>query len=110
MDYGKRVLVDIYTMGKKKVGTLYDSTAPQIGQIQQVKYTRERNGWKELNFDVPVVVNGERNWRADLIANEYLVRRDDGKEIEWFCVTAPEDSTSGKGTTIHVHCPHISSM
>ncbi len=108
MGYGKRVLVDIYTMGKKRIGVLYDSTAPQAGQIEQIEYIRERNGWQELNFDIPIVVDGERNWRAELIKNEYLIRRDDGKEIEWFCISAPEDDQSGKETKIRVQCPHIS--
>lgn len=54
MGYGKRYLLDIYTMGKKKIGTLYDSRAPQKGQAEHIEERAELNGWKEISFGLPV--------------------------------------------------------
>ena len=54
MGYGKRYLLDIYTMGKKKIGTLYDSKTPQTGQAERIEERAELNGWKEVSFGLPV--------------------------------------------------------
>lgn len=54
MGYGKRYLLDIYTMGKKKIGTLYDSKTPQKGQAEHIEERAELNGWKEISFGLPV--------------------------------------------------------
>lgn len=36
MGYGKRFLLDIYTMGKQRVGALFDSSAQQDGQAEGI--------------------------------------------------------------------------
>lgn len=111
MGYGKRFLLDIYTMGKKKVGTLFDSSVIQKGQAQNIQPKAELNGWKDVSFTIPVwTAPGERNWRADLIRNEYLIRTEENGEADWYCVSEPEDKQSGAEAQIFASCPHISTQ
>ena len=80
----------------------------QEGAAFSIRRTVEINGWKQIEFDLPVNVNGTRNWRADLIRNEYELRVRDGSETDWYRITEPEDESDGIGAEIHVTCPHCS--
>lgn len=96
MGYGNRIIVDIYNIGRKtKVGCLYDSEYEQEGAAHNINRHREMNGWKELSFDLPVNVNREHNWRADLMTNEYELRVSDGDDVDWYRLTEPSDTTDG---------------
>lgn len=109
MGYGNRVTVDIYKIGRKeKVGCLYDSEFEQDGAAHDIKRHREMNGWKELSFDLPVNVNGEHNWRADLMTNEYELRVQDGNDVDWYRLTEPTDTSDGIFAEHSVVCPHAS--
>ena len=92
MGYGKRKIVDIYTIGGKKVGSLYDSSIYQPGQAKHIEATREMSGWKEISFALPVIVNNERNWRADLMVNEHLIRTEEDGIADWYILSEPTDA------------------
>ena len=109
MGYGNHVALDVYTIGRaKKVCSLYDSQVEQVGAAHDIHRVREMNGWKELSFTIPVKVNGETNWRAQYITNEYEVRVIDGDHVDWFRLTAPTDQDDGIRAEISVVCPHVS--
>lgn len=111
MGYGNKILLDVYTIGKRnKVCNLYDSDGQQFGSAYNIKRTREMNGWKELSFTLPVTIDKKINWRAQFMTNEYELRVIDGGEVDWYRITEPTDSDDGIKAEIKVVCPHASAL
>lgn len=109
MGYGNHVILDVFTIGRgRKVCNLYDSDVEQPGAAHGIHRVREMNGWKEIRFTIPLRVNGENNWRADYIKNEFELRVIDCDETDWFRITEPTDSSDGIDAEIDVVCPHSS--
>ena len=104
----KRVSLAVFDYGRKKVCDLYDSSTQALGQAYDITYTEELNGWKEVSFTLPLMVNGERNFRWNFIRNEYKLRLIVGDETDWFVIQKPKRSRNGKAVTNVVNCPHIS--
>lgn len=109
MGYGEIISIDVYSVGrKKKVGCIYDSEVQQPGAVFNINRNREMNGWKELKFTLPVMVNGEENWRLPLMTNEYEIRVTDGDDVDWYRLSQPEDTDDGITANVEVTCPHCS--
>ena len=104
----KRVSLAVFDYGRNKVCDLYDSSTQALGQAYDITYTEELNGWKEVSFTLPLMVNGERNFRWNFIRNEYKLRLIVGDETDWFVIQKPKRSRNGKAVTNVVNCPHIS--
>lgn len=76
----------------------------------------ERNGWKELSFQIPWQMKPdrygktERNWRLDFLRNEYEIRLCEDDQVDWFSITAPEQADDVSHAYVAVNCPHVSSI
>ena len=111
MGYGNHITLDVFTMDRqRKVACIYDSDTQQMGAAHDIKYTEEMNGWKEISFTLPVIVDGEKNWRAQYMTNEYELRVRDGSSEDWFRIAEPTDAGDGLKAEIDVTCPHCSAI
>lgn len=104
------VSVGVYDYSGNKLCDLYDSFIQADGQAYDIAYSEELNGWKELKFNLPFVIDSKRNFRWDYIKSEYLVRLEYGDEIEWFVLQKPKASKTGKSISNAVTCPHLGSL
>lgn len=104
----KRYSQAVYDINRNKLCDLYDSATPQAGQVENVTITKQTNGWKEITFRLPRLVNGKPNYRTDFIKNEYLVRLIEGDYIDWYTLTEPAGIHNGKQAYYDITCPHLS--
>ena len=100
----------MFDYNRKKVCDLYDSSTNALGQAYGITYSEELNGWKEVSFTLPLMVNGEKNFRWNYIRNEYKLRLTIGQSTDWFVIQKPKRSKNGKTITNVVTCPHESTM
>lgn len=105
----EHVSLAVFDYSNKKVCELYDSDALSAGQAYNIYKTEEiKQGWKELTFDLPLKVNGEKNFRWDFIKNDYYVRLREGAVSDWYLIKTPKRTKSGGVVTNSVKCVHIS--
>lgn len=104
----KRYSQAVYDINRNKLCDLYDSATPQAGQAENVAITKQTNGWKEITFRLPRLVNGKLNYRTDFIKNEYLVRLIEGDYIDWYTLTEPAGIHNGNQAYYDITCPHLS--
>lgn len=97
-------------MTRRKLCDLYDSASNPEGQATDITVAQELNGWKEISFTLPRLVNGEVNHRWDYIKSEYLLRYTKGDFVDWFILQEPNKSHSGLIATNTVKCVHVSSQ
>ena len=102
--------VDVFDYSNNKLCSLYDSNIDAQGQAYNIVYTIERSGWQELTFNLPFMIEAERNFRWDYIKAEYKVRLIHGSTTEWFIIHQPKKTKNGQGITNNVTCSHISSL
>ena len=100
----------MFDYNRIKVCDLYDSSTNALGQAYGITYSEELNGWKEVSFTLPLMVNGEKNFRWNYIRNEYKLRLTIGQSTDWFVIQKPKRSKNGKTITNVVTCPHESTM
>ena len=107
-------MMDIFDYSGHKVCTLYDNNMDVSGQAINVVMTTERNGWKELSFDLPCKCNeaeGEvENYRMQFIKAEYRIRTWDGKDFDWFLITEPKVKHANYSKSISVKANHIAQL
>lgn len=101
---------DIFDYNKKKLCNIYDSSLNSPGQAYDIVQTNEINGWKEISFNIPFVVDNKRNFRWNYIKSEYLLRMIIDKDIDWFIIHTPKKTKSRKMISNAVTCSHISSI
>lgn len=106
----KKVSLSIYDYGRKKVCDIYESDAQSAGQAYNIVFTQEINGWKELSFELPFMIEKEKNFRWSYIKNDYLLRQVYGDETDWFIIHAPKRVRNGRAVSNTVKCSHISSL
>lgn len=106
----EHISIGVYNYAEEKLCDLYDSGIQAEGQAYGIIYTRELNGWQELNFNLPFMVNTKRNFRWDYIKGEYLIRLDIGDKTEWFIIQKPKPSKNTRAILNNVTCPHISAL
>lgn len=104
----KHVSLGIYNFNREKLCDIYDSYVAAKGQAYDISLTVELNGWKEISFTLPFVVDGEDNFRWSYIRNEYKLRLLIGDEEDWFMIQAPKLSKNNRAITNVVNCPHES--
>ena len=104
------VSIGVYDYSGNKLCDVYDSSIQADGQAYNIVYTQELNGWQELTFSLPYIVNKQFNFRWDYIKSEYLVRIDIGAFAEWFIIQKPKATKNTKSLLNNVSCPHISSL
>lgn len=101
---------DVYGYNNKKLCNLYDSSLNSKGQAYDIVYKNEINGWKEISFNIPFVIDKKRNFRWNFIRSEYLLRMTRGEEIDWFIIHSPKKTKNRKSISNSVTCSHLSSI
>lgn len=106
--------VDIADYANKLVCSLYDNRSDVSGQAVDVFVESDRNGWKELNFNIPsvcVAENGqEENFRLKYIIADYRVRILTEKGEDWFILTEESVQHQAYSKNVHVVAKHISML
>lgn len=113
---GRKLTMDICDYSKNYVCNLYDSQANIIGQATDVFLQQQRNGWKQLSFNIPsVTISGnkpEKNYRLDYIKADYYIKVTgdvlDGQD--YYVISQPKIQHSAFSTNVSVTCSHISSL
>lgn len=106
----KRRALSIHNLAGQKVCDLYDSFISAPGQAYNIQRTVELNGWKELSFTLPYMMDKKTNFRWKYIRNEYRVRVKDGDEEDWYIISTPKKEKSAKSISGTVSCYHCSSV
>lgn len=111
---GRVLYLDICDYSEKKLCTLYDSDSKSSGQATDVYISTERNGWKELSFSLPCVIETEmgndRNFRLDFLKADYLIRAIDEFETDWFIISEPKITHNGLLKKMSVVAGHVSQL
>ena len=98
------VSIDVYNYNREKVVNLYDSALDSPGQAYDIVHVNEINGWQELTFVMPYVMNEEYNHRWDYIKAEYKVCLTIGNVREWFYIQQPKAKRDSKAINNTVKC------
>ena len=110
----KRILrLDVCDYNENSVCNIFDSQSNVSGQATDVFITYERNGWKELTFEMPSVIEGsdgtEDNYRLDYLVADYLIRASiDDDEVDWFLISEPKVTHNSFSKNVSVTAGHIS--
>lgn len=133
-----KVTLDVCDYAGHVLCSLYDSSSSVSGQAHDIIPTTQRNGWKELNFVIPGVMEvGEgpqqRNFRLDYIKPEYKLRLyatdDDGNglleshavrdgdgyrfvrdKVDWYIISQPRISHENFTVNVSVKANHVSQI
>jgi len=93
---------------------LYDNEYDISGQAKDVFVKTERNGWKELRFQIPSVLiseDGEEpNFRLDYLIADYRLRLVDDNETDWFLISEPKITHNQFSKKVEVRAGHISQL
>lgn len=101
---------DVFNYKRNKLCNLYDSSLNSPGQAYDIIFTNELNGWKEVSFNIPFIVDKKRNYRWNYIKNEYLLRLKIGSNSDWFIIHSPKKTKNKKAISNAVTCSHLSSI
>ena len=108
-----RVLhLDLYDYSGNKICPIYDNYTPVLGEAVNVYIQDERNGWRELYFDMPTVIQSEEgnleNFRIDLLKAEYLIEATETKGKDWFFISEPKIVHNALNKSLSITAPHVS--
>lgn len=106
----KHVSLSIHNLTGQKVCDLYDSYLKAPGQAYSIQRTVERNGWKEMSFSLPYMIDHKANFRWRYIRNEYRLRLKDGEEEDWYIISEPKREKTSDRISGTVTCYHSSSV
>ena len=67
----EHISIGVYDYAGNKLCDFYDSAVHADGQAYNITYTQELNGWQELSFNMPFVIDKQHNFRWDYIRGEY---------------------------------------
>lgn len=81
---GKHTTLSVCDYNRRKLCDLYDSQVDAQGQAYGITYTKELNGWKEIQFTLPLDIDGVKNFRWNSTRNERQLRYTEGDTTEWF--------------------------
>ena len=102
-DYSNNVVCD-----------LYDNQSDISGQAANVFIDTERNGWKELTFDIPSTCMSEEgeieNYRLKYLIAEYKIRAIDDDGTDWFIISEPQIKRNTFSKNVSVKAGHISQL
>ena len=106
--------LDICDYTEKIVCPLYDSLSDVSGQATDVFILNERNGWKELSFSLPSVIETEdgkeENYRLDYIITDYLIRAESDKGIDWYILSEDGVRHEAFSKKVSVVAGHVSKL
>ena len=106
--------LDVYDYSGHALCNLYDNTNDIVGQAHDVYVHTERNGFKELRFNLPSVCEDEKNYRLDFLVADYRIRfrevKNGKEEIDWFIISEPKVTHSTFSTDYEIRAGHISQL
>lgn len=112
MQRNEKLYLSICDYNKNVVCDLYDNQSDISGQATDVVIVKERNGWKELTFNIPSSCMGENgleeNYRINYLIAEYRIKAVTDDETDWFIISEPQISHSGFSKNVSVKAGHIS--
>lgn len=112
--HSRNLILDVFDYNGNKLCNLYDNSIDASGQAYDVFVKTERNGWRELNFNLPSTMqteNGkEPNYRLDFIKADYRIRLTDDDGIDWFLITQPTQNHKGVQKDYSIRAGHISQL
>lgn len=80
------------------------------GQAYDIVRTTELNGWKEITFTLPYMVDKKSNFRWKYIRNEYRLRVIEDDDEDWYIICSPKKSRSNGLPSTTVLCYHSSAV
>ena len=114
MQRERKLYLCICDFNKNVVCDLYDNQSDISGQATNVVISTERNGWKELTFDIPSTCFSEEgevpNYRLDYLVAEYRIRAVTDKETDWFVISEPQIKRSAFSKNVSVKAGHIAQL
>lgn len=112
--YKRNLVLDVYDYGGNKLCTLYDSSADVRGQATDVYVKTERNGWRELSFNLPSTCtdNGkeEENYRLQYLKADYRIRLVDDAGVDWFIISEPKVTHQAFSKNVSVIAGHVAQI
>ena len=105
----KQYRLAVYNLSGERLCTLFDSEYKEDGAAQNIHIEKERNGWKEITFDVSFTTStGEPNHRVDFLINENQIYLYEDDEVDVYNIKVPTGSHSSKQVNLSVQANHLS--
>lgn len=105
----KHYILAVHNLVGDRLCSLYDSDIEQEGSAQEIKITKEADGWKELEFTLNTRTStGEENYRLDFLKNENRIYVTEDGEIDVYYIKAPAELHDKTRMSVTVSCSHIS--
>lgn len=115
----RSISIDVCDYTDKPLCNLYDSANQISGQAINVVTHTERNGYKELRFNIPSTCEGENgpeeNYRLQYLVSDYRIKlqiKKPGQPIEtdWFLISENKITHNAFSKQFEVHAKHISQL
>ena len=111
----RRLQIDVCDYSDKILCNLYDSNTRITGQAYDVFINYERNGWKELSFSIPSVVQTEEgeepNYRLSYLVADFRLRViENDTDIDWYLISEPKITHKNFSKTVDIRAGHISQI
>lgn len=119
----RSICLDICDYTGMVLCNIYDSAHDIQGQAVNVFVHSQRNGFKELTFELPSTCNGEngpeKNYRLDYLINDYQIKlqvikpNDNGGydyDTDWFLVSESKVTHDSFSKNVEVRAGHISQL
>lgn len=110
----RNLQLDVCDYSGNVLCNLYDNLSDKSGRATNVFVTSERNGWKELSFTIPSMINTdegiEENYRLKYLIADYRIRLRDDYETDWYLISEPKINHDTKSKNVSVTANHISQL
>lgn len=107
-------MLDVFDYSGNKICSQFDNTVDASGQAFQIYVTTERNGWKELSFQIPSVCEEDGqmvdNFRQAYLKADYRIRLIDNDGTDWFIISEPRITHQAFSKNISVTAGHVSQI
>ena len=115
----RSISIDVCDYTDKPLCNLYNSANQISGQAVNVITHTERNGFKEISFEIPSVCEGENgpeeNYRLKYLISDYKIKLQIKKpnkpiEVDWFLISENKVTHNAFSKQYEVHAKHISQL
>ena len=111
----RSISLDVCDYTDKALCNLFNSANDLDGGAHDVIVHTERNGYKELRFSMPSVLQtGEPNWRMGYLISDYRIKlqimRPDEVEVDWFLISESRITHDAFSEDYEIKANHISSL
>ena len=116
----RTICIDVCDYTNNSLCNLYDSTRDIEGQAFEVYLHSQRNGFKELQFQLPSTCMGEngqeRNYRLDYLISDYRIKVQKQKansndiETDWFLISESKVTHQAFSENYEIRAGHISNL